>query len=54
MGVEIRCTWPAAAFFPDAVRTWDQETYEAYPHPHQRVAAGSLQEIRALIRQALA
>jgi hypothetical protein len=53
LGVEIHCTWTFAQFFPDAVRSWDQETYEAWPHPHQRVAAGSLKEIRALIRQAL-
>jgi hypothetical protein len=54
LGVEIHCTWPSACFWPDAIRPWDRETYEAYPRVHQRVAGGSLKEIKAEIRRALA
>jgi hypothetical protein len=53
LGIEIRCTWPSAAFITGAIRDWDQEVYEAWPQPSQRVAAGSLEEIKRLIREAL-
>jgi hypothetical protein len=53
LGVEIRCSWPSAAFYPGAMRSRDGEVYEAWPTPSRCVRAGTLTEIRKLIREAL-
>lgn len=53
LGVEIVCTLPPAAFWPDARWSRESDTYEAYPRPLRRVAGRSLTEIRREIRLAL-
>jgi len=53
LGVEIVCTLPPAAFWPEARWSREADTYEAYPKPLLRVAGRSLTEIRSEIRRAL-
>ena len=53
LGVEIVCTLPTAAFWPEACWSREADTYEAYPQPQQRVAGRTLTEIRSEIRRAL-
>lgn len=57
LGVEINDTWPTAKLAPDATLSTDDraERYEAFigdERPYRRVAAGSLAEVRRLIKQA--
>ena len=53
LGVEIVCTLPPAAFWPEACWSREPDTYEAYPRPQQRVAGRTLTEIRREIRRFL-
>lgn len=56
LGVEINDTWPLGKLMPGATLSEDDRTerYEAFlgdERPYRRIAAGSLAEMRRLIKQ---